>query len=55
MDKKDISILETLAERLEKLSKDMEKAYNEEKVEKFKKLKKEFLDTQKKFSRKLKK
>ena len=55
MNKKDISILETFAERLEKLSKDMERAYNEEKTEKFKRIKKEFLETQKNFSRKLKK
>jgi len=54
MNKEEISILETLAERLEDLSKKMEKAYNEERIEKFKKLKKEFLETQKKFSNKIK-
>lgn len=54
MDKKEISILETLAEKLGELSKKMEEAYNKENVEKFKKLKKEFLETQKNFSKKLK-
>lgn len=54
MDKKDIAVLETLTEKLEDLGKRMEKAYNEEKIEEFKKLKKEFLETQGKFSKKLK-
>ena len=55
MNRDDILVLENLIEKSEELSKEMEKAYNEEDLDKFKKLKKDFLDVQKIFSKKLKK
>jgi len=54
MDKKDIPVLINLTKRMELLSKEMEESYKNEEFDKFQKSKKEFLDIQKKFSKKIK-